>query len=204
MTSITLGEDDYRVQFTHQSKLTKRQTLFRGPLKVLSTCVVIKQSPIRGSEGHVLGKRIAAVAVGHAMCLPEDNFSRRRACASSFRRAVAGCPAFRDVGEALIAAFEKLYRVPAEPPKYSGRDRRVIGRLLKKMAGDLGPAEGAVLQAAEALISPSREKQSLSEAQIREKIEAGARVREMRQTPEGRAAASSKKRKGEAGGMAAS
>lgn len=100
---ITLIADSrhFLVEFRHQR--TARRFLeisSRAPIQAITTCVIIALE-----QGELEPSAIEFVAMGTAVCLKGDNFSRREGRLRSFSKAVRDCGALNGCKVALLAAY---------------------------------------------------------------------------------------------------
>lgn len=194
MTVLIVGTNRFRIQFRHQSKLTKRPTLFRAPMNALTTCVVTIE---RKNEG---AWDFRGVAIGHAMCHPGDNFSKAFARDTSFSRAVSDCAILKDVKTELVEAYDQAKPKSSgqNRSKYGARTKAAIANFLEKFAKEAGASVEEtinILATAETIRTlGSGGRTRLSEEERQKLIEAGTPTRLKRSTPEGRAAVNAQKR----------
>ncbi len=201
MTTLRVDDEEYRVQFRHQSKLVgrgkkgqvcrKKPSLHKAPMDVLTTCVVSAKT---------------GIAIGHAMCMPGDNFNKALARDRSFARAIGDCALFSSIRDALTAEYDRVK--PKTSPiaeRLTFRERAGIANFLAEMAGrwPLGSSKysaseafAAIMAAADVVRHMGTEpsKDAISPEARQTHILAGESVRTLRATEVGRAALNRERR----------
>jgi imidazolonepropionase-like amidohydrolase len=198
LTVLQVRGEDYRVQFRHLSKLIgqardkngkkracrKKPSLFRAPMDVLTTCVVVHKK---------------GVAIGHAMCWPGDNFRKDFARDTSFARAVTDCALFQEVKAELTAAYEQA-KSRSTPIKlrHSAREKILIAAFLRDFADSPevnDEARVSILAASESIRTIGAENRvRLSDSEREVRRGAGLPIRLLRETANGRAQVNAEKR----------
>ncbi len=107
------GERSFLVEFKHRKRNGKWPELYaHSPLNGVTTCAILGHMDQNGTAGNHF------VALGSAICVRADNFSRRFGRYHAFQDAVQKCGLLRPVAALLDEAYKRRWPDPQpEPPK---------------------------------------------------------------------------------------
>jgi hypothetical protein len=106
MIPLQVGEKVFLLEFKHRKRQGARPELYaRSPLNAVTVCAIF------GTDDH---SRPYA-AIGTAICVREDRFSRRFGRDTAFRDAVEKCRMLDSVHSELLDAYDM--RFPQKVPK---------------------------------------------------------------------------------------
>jgi hypothetical protein len=99
--TLTVGEQTFRLEFRYVTKLGKRAQLHRGPIKAVTTAVLIAGAP--------RFRTAPLVAIDNALCSEADNFSRTEGRMRAFKKLLEHCGALRDMRGDLWEEFSRRF-----------------------------------------------------------------------------------------------
>ena len=127
--NLTVNDKQYRIEFRYITKLGKLAQLHRGPIKAITTCVVIE---IGGSF----------IAIDNTLCLDSDNFSRREGRLRSLNKLLDHCGLLRAVKPDFFNEYIKLDPGPPPQPPRPPKPRLSAERIAElKAAGQVNKIE---------------------------------------------------------------
>ncbi len=103
MFNVTVGDRNYAIEFRHITKLGRRAQHYG--IKSITTCVIVSDK---------------FIALDHAICSENDNFSRAEGRDRAFHATVKNCGALKKVREEFVAAYEKATDPPDPIPAKPG------------------------------------------------------------------------------------
>lgn len=110
---LTIKDQTYQVEFRYITKYGKGAQLHRGPVKAVTTCVLIAGAPRFGAR--------PLIAIDSTLCAGSDNFSRPEGRRRAFHKLLDHCGALRGVKADLWVEFHRKFSGVENCPRCAGQ-----------------------------------------------------------------------------------